>query len=97
MKSGFPQNERVQTTKLRELALSLVVALTVCATLALSFALPRASAEEPSLLYATADTASTPELVAANLEAESVSVIGGIGFPFSLALAFCARKECHTR
>src|ERR1700680_235517 len=60
--------------------------------LSLLFALTRASAEEPSLLYATADTASTPELVAANLEGESVSVIGGIGFPLSLALAFCPPK-----
>jgi len=45
------------------------------------------SAEEPSLLYATAEKGT--QLVAFSLEAEQVRVIGNIGFPFSLPLAFC--------
>jgi hypothetical protein len=48
---------------------------------------PAASAEEPGLLYATAGGGT--KLVAFNLEAGNVRVIGDIGFPRSLSLAFC--------
>ena len=48
---------------------------------------PARSAEQPSLLYATAEAGS--KLVALNLDAKKVRVIGDIGFPYSLALAFC--------
>ena len=58
--------------------------------LSLLFAPPRArSAEEPSLLYATVPSASGTMLVAADLEATRVRVIGSMGFPFSAALALC--------
>jgi hypothetical protein len=45
------------------------------------------SAQEPGLLYGTA--AGGTELVAFNLQAENVRVIGDIGFPGSLSLTFC--------
>lgn len=48
---------------------------------------PAGSAEEPGLLYATA--AGGTQLVAFNLEAGKVRVIGDTGFPGSLSLAFC--------
>jgi DNA-binding beta-propeller fold protein YncE len=48
---------------------------------------PKGSAEEPGLLYGTA--VGGTELVAFNLQAESVRVIGATGFPGSLSLAFC--------
>jgi hypothetical protein len=48
---------------------------------------PAGSAEEPSLLYATA--AGGTKLVAFNLQAGSVRIIGDTGFPGSLSLAFC--------
>ncbi len=41
----------------------------------------------PGLLYATADFGS--ELVAMNLDSNTVNVIGETGYPFSLGLAFC--------
>jgi WD40 repeat protein len=57
-------------------------------TLLLSLAFTSAgSAEEPGLLYGTA--AAGTQLVAFNLNAGSVRVIGDIGFPWSAALAFC--------
>jgi hypothetical protein len=68
---------------------SSMLALAVIA-LSLLFAPPRASAKEPHLLYATANTTIETELVAVNLKAMKVRVIGDIGFgPFSLPLAFC--------
>ena len=56
--------------------------------LSLLFAVPRArSAEQPSLLYATAEAGS--KFVAFSLEAKRARVIGGIRFPVSLEVAFC--------
>ena len=56
--------------------------------LSLSFAFPPAkSAAHPTLLYATAEAGN--KLVAFSLEAKRVRVIGDIGFPLSLPLAFC--------
>ncbi len=48
---------------------------------------PVGSAEEPGLLYGAAEVGT--KLVAFNLEAGRVRVIGDIGFPNSLSLAFC--------
>ncbi len=48
---------------------------------------PAITAQEPSLLYATAEAGT--KLIAISLEAVRVRVIGDIGFPFSLALAPC--------
>jgi hypothetical protein len=48
---------------------------------------PARAAEQPSLLYATAEAGS--KLVAFSLEANRVRVIGDIGSPLSLPLAFC--------
>lgn len=48
---------------------------------------PAGSAEEPGLLYATAGGGT--KLVAFNLEAGRVRVIGDTGFPASVSLAFC--------
>jgi DNA-binding beta-propeller fold protein YncE len=48
---------------------------------------PTKSEEQPRLLYATA-VAGT-KLVAFDLEAKGISVIGDTGFPFSLGLALC--------
>lgn len=57
-------------------------------TLLISLVLtPAASAEEPGLLYATAGGGT--KLVAFNLQAGNVRIIGDIGFPGSLSLAFC--------
>ena len=57
-------------------------------TLLLSLVLTRAaSAQEPGLLYATAQGGT--QLVALDLESETVRVIGNIGYPGSLSLAFC--------
>lgn len=56
--------------------------------LSLLFAPPSArSAEHPSLLYATAEAGS--KFVAFSLEAKRARVIGDIGFPWSVPLAFC--------
>jgi hypothetical protein len=66
----------------------IVTALFASLALLLSLALsPAKSAEEPSLLYATAEFGT--KLVAFSLEAKTVRVIGDTGFPFSLALGFC--------
>ena len=48
---------------------------------------PARSAEQPSLLYATAEAGT--KFVAFSLEANRGRVIGDIGFPYSLPLAFC--------
>jgi DNA-binding beta-propeller fold protein YncE len=48
---------------------------------------PAKSAEQPRLLYATAEAGT--KLVTFSLEAKRVRVIGDTGFPFSLALAPC--------
>lgn len=48
---------------------------------------PARSAEQPSLLYATAEAGT--KLVAFSLEAKRVRVIGDIGFAWSVPLAFC--------
>lgn len=57
-------------------------------TLVLSLAYaPAGSAEEPGLLYGTG--AGGTQLVAFQLQASKVRVIGNIGFPGSLSLAFC--------
>lgn len=48
---------------------------------------PARSAEQPSLLYATAGAGT--KLVAFSLESNIVRTIGDIGYPFSLSLAFC--------
>lgn len=48
---------------------------------------PAASAQDPGLLYGTA--AGGTELVAFNLHAGTVRVVGPTGFPGSLSLAFC--------
>jgi hypothetical protein len=47
-----------------------------------------ATAQEPGLLYATAGAGS--QLVAINLHAHAVRVVGDIGIPRSISLAFCA-------
>jgi hypothetical protein len=68
----------------------IVTAVFASATLLLSLSLvvaPARSAENPSLLYATANAGT--KLIAISLEAGRVRVIGDTGFPFSLALAFC--------
>lgn len=60
----------------------------VVVTLLLSLAItPAASAEDPGLLYGTAGMGS--QLVAFNLKAGTVRVIGETGYPLSLALTFC--------
>jgi hypothetical protein len=67
-----------------------VAALLVSITLLVSLSLvliPARSAEQPSLLYATTEAGT--KLIAISLEAGHVRVIGNIGFPFSLGLAFC--------
>jgi len=57
-------------------------------TLVLSLAYtPAGSAEEPGLLYGTA--AVGDQLVAFNLKAGKVRVIGETGYPLSVALTFC--------
>ena len=57
-------------------------------TLLLSLVLtPTGSAEEPGLLYGTA--ALGTQLVAFNLKAGTVRIIGETGYPLSLALTFC--------
>jgi len=57
-------------------------------TLLLSLVLtPAGSAEEPGLLYGTAERGT--ELVAFNLQAGSVRIVGDTGYPNSLSLAFC--------
>ena len=64
--------------------------------LSLFIALPRArSGDEPRRLYATAPpaTGAVTLLVAANLKAMRVRVIGSTGFPFSTALAFCPSES----
>jgi DNA-binding beta-propeller fold protein YncE len=48
---------------------------------------PARSAERPGLLYATSDAGT--KLVAFSLETKTTRTIGGIGYPFSLSLAFC--------
>jgi hypothetical protein len=48
---------------------------------------PMGSAEEPGLLYGTAGGGT--KLVAFNLNAASIRIIGDIGLPGSLSLAFC--------
>src|SRR5215471_15403731 len=58
-------------------------------SLVLSFVFTTArSAEQPSLLYATAEAGT--KLVAFSLESNTVRTIGNIGYPFSLSLAFCS-------
>ncbi len=60
----------------------------IVVTLLLSFVFTQAgSAQEPGLLYGTA--VGGTKLVAFDLEAESVRVIGDTGYPGSLSLAFC--------
>src|SRR5512140_374952 len=57
-------------------------------TLLFSLALaPAASAEDPGLLYGTAVMGN--QLVAFNLKAGTVRVIGETGYPYALALTFC--------
>ena len=66
------------------------IAIPVFAVVTLLFSLvftSVGSAEEPGLLYATAGGGT--KLVAFNLNAGSVRVIGDIGFPGSLSLTFC--------
>ena len=66
----------------------IAVPIFAVATLLFSLAFtPAGSAEEPGLLYGTA--AGGTELVAFNLQAGSVRIIGPTGFPGSLSLAFC--------
>jgi hypothetical protein len=60
---------------------------TVAALLLTLVFTPMVSAQEPGLLYGTA--AGGTKLVAFNLRAGHVRVIGDIGFPGSLSLAFC--------
>jgi hypothetical protein len=62
------------------------VSLTLLLSLSLVFT-PARSAEQPSLLYATANAGT--KLVAFSLESNTVRTIGDIGYPFSLSLAFC--------
>ncbi len=64
----------------------LFASLTLLLSLSLVFSSAR-SAEQPSLLYATAQAGN--KLVAFSLEAKRARVIGDIGFPLSLPLAFC--------
>lgn len=60
----------------------------VASTLLLSLVFtPARSAERPSLLYATAGAGSN--LVAFSLVAKTTRIIGSMGFPPSLSLAFC--------
>ena len=62
------------------------VSMIMLVSLSLVFT-PARSAEQPSLLYATAEAGT--KLVAFSLEAKRGRVIGDTGFPYSLALAFC--------
>jgi hypothetical protein len=55
---------------------------------------PVGSAEEPGLLYATAERGT--KLVAFNLQAGRVRVVGDIGFPVSISLAFCRPGGPYT-
>lgn len=58
--------------------------------LLLSFSLvltPAGSAQEPGLLYASAEGGT--KLAAISLEARRVRVVGDTGFPWSVSLAFC--------
>jgi len=67
-----------------------ITALFASIALLLSLSLvptPAKSAEQPRLLYATAELGT--KLVTFSLEAKRVRVIGDTGFPFSLALAPC--------
>jgi hypothetical protein len=71
------------TTKLR-----IATAVFAAATLLHSIVLTTVkSAVQPQPLYATAEFGT--KLVAIDLEAKTVSTIGGTGFPFSLSLGFC--------
>jgi DNA-binding beta-propeller fold protein YncE len=66
------------------------IGIPVFAVVALALAVastPPAFAEEPGLLYGTA--AGGTELVAFNLQAGKVRIVGQTGFPGSLSLAFC--------
>jgi hypothetical protein len=68
----------------------IVASLFASLTLLLSLSLvstPARAADDPGPLYATAGAGS--QLVALNLDAKKVRVIGNTGLPFSLALAFC--------
>lgn len=74
---------------MRSPRVSKIVAVFVAGTsllLSLVF-IPARSAEQPSLLYATAQAGT--KLVAFSLESNKVRTIGNIGYPFSLSLAFC--------
>jgi len=95
MKAAFPSSKLRKYWK-RSFGLAaktrpkMVAGLFASMTLLLSLSLvstPARSAEQPSLLYATAEAGS--KLVAFSLEANRVRVIGDIGSPLSLALAFC--------
>ena len=66
------------------------IATPIFAVMTLLFSLaitPAASAEDPGLLYGTAGAGN--QLVAFNLKAGTVRVIGETGYPFSVALTFC--------
>jgi hypothetical protein len=79
---------------MRDRIRSRIVAVFASMTLLLSLSLmftPARSAEQPSLLYATAEAGT--KLIAISQEATRVRDIGEIGFPASLALAFCPPGE----
>lgn len=73
----------------------IVAPIFAVSTLLLSLVLaPAGSAEEPGLLYGTAGIEgagqqSGTELVAFNLQAGSIRIVGNVGHPDSRALAFC--------
>jgi hypothetical protein len=62
------------------------VSLTLLLSLSLVFT-PARSAEQPSVLYATAEAGT--KLIAMSLEARRVRIFGDTGFHFSLGLGFC--------
>ncbi len=80
------QTRNFPVNKVGFLALFAFVSMTLLLSLSL-VSTPARSAGQPSLLYATAEAGS--KLVAFNLEAKRARVVGDIGFPLSLALAFC--------
>jgi hypothetical protein len=84
------RDERKNEEEHMRIAMKSRIATPVFAVVTLLFSLvfsPAASAESPGLLYGTAGVGN--QLVAFNLKAETVRVIGETGSPMSLALTFC--------
>lgn len=80
------QTGKFAVTKVGSLALVAFASTALLLSLSLA-STPARAAEDPSLLYATAEAGT--KLVALNLDAKKVRVIGDTGIPWSIALAFC--------